>query len=52
MGNELHERTAVKVARCVLGRGEGGNTFSLFDYIAATSNHLRKSISGEFGLKA
>ena len=30
-GSGTHERTAVKAARCVLGRGEGGNTFSLFD---------------------
>ena len=32
MGNELHEPYAVKAARPVLGRGRGGNTFSLFDF--------------------
>ncbi len=33
----MHERTAVKAARCVLGRGEGGNIFPLFDYYGTTS---------------
>jgi len=33
MGRGMREPTAVKVARWVLGRGRGGNTPSLFDYM-------------------
>jgi len=34
-GSGMHERTAVKAARCVLGGGEGGNIFSLFDRLTS-----------------
>lgn len=33
MGSGMRERTAAKVARCVLGRGEGGNILPLFNYM-------------------
>jgi len=46
VGSERFERTAVKIARCVLGRGGGSNSVSLFDDIRMMK--LQQKISGTF----